>query len=230
MNKICIDNNLIIEENKTYFIKIENEELIKINVLDNVNAKIVIYSNNINYDLNINLAYNSNLVINSLNNNLSNKTIINLNDNASIIYNYSIINKEDCFSKIYLNHLASNTKSIVNNNGINLTNRDLFFEIDGIVKKDIINCETSQFSKIINYQDGNSKIIPNLIIDNNEVIANHSAYIGNFSFDDMFYIQSRGINKREMYRLLYRSLLLGKMVLDEEEELFNKLLKEWGVL
>ena len=70
---------------------------------------------------------------------------------------------------------------------------------------------------IINFKNGNSKIIPNLIIDNNDVVANHSAYIGSFSEDDIFYIKSRGINEIDMYKLLYRSLLLGKMNLSEEE-------------
>ena len=43
-------------------------------------------------------------------------------------------------------------------------------------------------------------------------------------------IKSRGISEEEMYRLLYRSLLLGNMDLSFEQEMFNKILKEWMVL
>ena len=223
-------NKILIDDNKTYFLEINESNKFTIKVEKNIDAKLVICSNNIDYDLEIKLDNNSHLIINSLNNNINNNTMINLLENSTIEYNYSIICENDSLNKVIVNHMNSNSKSIIGNNGINLSNNKLFFEIDGIIPKNIINCEASQYSKIINYKNGNSKIIPNLIIDNNDVIANHSAYIGSFSEEDIFYIKSRGINEEEMYRLLYRSLLLGKMKLDEEEELFNKLLKEWGVL
>ena len=231
MNKIMIDNNKIyIKDSDIYLLEINESKKLTINVDKNINSKLVIYSNNIDYDLNINIDLNSHLIINSLNNNVNSNNIVNLLENSIIEYNYSIIGSDDSINKFYINHLNKNTKSIINCNGINLSNNKLFIEIDGIIKKDISSCETSQCSKIINYQNGNSKIIPNLIIENKDVIANHSAYIGNLSEEDVFYIKSRGISEQEMYKLLYRSLLLGKMNLDKEEELFNKLLKEWGVL
>lgn len=224
MNKILIDNN------KIYFLEIKESKKFTINVEKNIDAKLVIYCSCIDYDLEINLDNNSHLIINSLNNDVSNNTVINLLDNSTVEYNYSIVCENDSLNKVIVNHLNSNSKSIICNNGINLSNNKLFFEIDGVIGKSINNCETSQYNKIINFKNGNSKIIPNLIIDNNDVVANHSAYIGSFSDDDIFYIKSRGINEIDMYKLLYRSLLLGKMNLSEEEELFNKLLKEWRVL
>ena len=223
-------NKILIDDNKTYFLEVKEQNKFEVFVKKNNEAKLVVYSNNIDYDLDINLAANSHLIINSLNNNVNNNAVINLLENSIIEYNYSIVSESNSINKIVVNHLNKNSKSIICNNGVNLDNNKLFFEIDGIIEKNITNCEASQYSKIINYKDGNSKIIPNLIIDNNDVIANHSAYIGSFSKEDIFYIKSRGINEREMYKLLYRSLLLGKMKLDEEEELFNKLLKEWRVL
>ena len=199
-------NKILIDDNKTYFLEITEISKFTINVEKNIEAKLVIYSNNIDYNLDINLDNNSHLIINSLNNNVSNNIIINLLENSCIEYNYSIVSNNDSLNKIIVNHLNKNSKSIICNNGVNLENNKLFFEIDGIIGKDIINCEAGQYSKIINYKDGNSKIIPNLIVDNNDVIANHSAYIGGFSEEDIFYIKSRGISEQEMYRLLYRSL------------------------
>lgn len=231
MNTINVDNDLIIvDSNEIYLKKVVKNERIVVNVSNNVDAKLIIYSEYNDYELTVNIEENSNLIINSLNNNVNCKTVINIYSRASLEYNYSIVANKDSLTKVEVNHLAANTRSIINNNGVNLENNKLFFEIDGIIKKDIPNCEVSQYSKIINYASGNSKIIPNLIIDNNDVCANHSAYIGSFKNEDMFYIKSRGISEREAYRLLYRSLLLGKMKLDIEEELFNKLLKEWGLL
>lgn len=230
MNTIKVDNEIIIKDNKTYLLKIENKKELTINVEKNIESKLIIYSDNIDYSLIINLEDNSQLIINSLNNNVNNNTLVNLYENAKLEYNYSVISTNDSINKFKLNHLNKNSKSILCNNGINLSNNKLFFEIDGIIEKNISNCELSQYSKIINNLNGNSKIIPNLIINHNDVSANHSAYIGNFKEEDMFYIKSRGISDKEMKRLLYRSVLLGKMELNEEEELFNKLLKEWGLI
>ena len=69
-------------------------------------------------------------------------------------------------------------------------------------------------SKIINLSDGDSKIIPNLIIDTKEVIANHSAFIGTFNNNDLNYLMSRGITKDIAYKLLIKSILLSNMKLD----------------
>jgi len=231
MNKIDIDSSsIIIDKEESYVLKIDNEIELTINVDKNIKSRLIIYSESSDYNLVINLEENSELIINSLNNNTSCNVKANLLANSSIEYNHSLVANTDVCSKFVINHLNKNTKSVINNSGINLDNNKLFFEIDGIIPKESDDSEAEQHSKIINFKNGNSKIIPNFIIDNHNVVANHSAYIGNFREDDIFYIKSRGIDVEEMYRLLYRSLLLGTMKLEEEKELFNKLLKEWGLL
>ena len=45
-------------------------------------------------------------------------------------------------------------------------------------------------------------IKPNLFIDEEDVVANHSALIGTFSSDEIFYLMSRGISKEESFNLL----------------------------
>lgn len=230
MNKIRIDNRLQINENETYLIELTKEIKSTIIVEKNIKSKIILYGKDIDYDLVINLDENSELIINNLVKDVNTNITINLMESAKIIYNYSIISKNDCSCNFVINHLKKNTKSNLYCNGINLSNNKLFFKIDGILKKESTNSFSEQNSKIINFLNGNSKIIPNFIIDNNDIIANHSSYIGNFNEDEMFYLKSRGIKEEDVYRLLYRSVLLGRMELDFEKELFHKLLKEWGVL
>jgi Fe-S cluster assembly scaffold protein SufB len=108
-----------------------------------------------------------------------------------------------------------------------MDNNKLFFNINGIVPKNLHNITCNQSSKIINFKDGNSKIIPNLIIDSNDIIANHSAYIGEISEEELFYMKSRGINDIDIKKLVYKAVLLGKMDLGEEKEEFNKRINEW---
>ena len=65
--------------------------------------------------------------------------------------------------------------------------------------------------------DGNSKIWPNLLIDNFDVNANHAAYIGKFKEEDLFYIMSRGISRKKAYKLLLSGFLLNTDSIDKEK-------------
>ena len=103
----------------------------------------------------------------------------------------------------------------------------MFFTINGCVPKKLTNIICNQKSKIINYNLGNSKIIPNLIIDSNDIIANHSAYIGEIGEEEKFYMESRGINSNDIKKAIYKATMLGTMKLDEEESEFNKRINEW---
>ena len=232
MNKLIIGKSIInIDNNDDYFLEIDKDINVTVNVKENINAKLVIINNGNSLNIKINLYKDSNLIINSLNKDVNNNIEINLlEENSKIIYNHSVVSNNDSITNYKINHLSSKTKSIINNNGVNLNNNRLYFNVDGIIKKNSKDVFIDQKNKIINIKNGDSKIIPNFIIDNNEIVANHSAYIGNFSYDDIFYIKSRGISEEEMYRLLYRSLLLGNMDLSFEQEIFNKILKEWRVL
>ena len=96
-------------------------------------------------------------------------------------------------------------------NGVNLSNNKLFFVIDGIIKKACKDIYLEENSKIINIKDGNSKIIPNLIVDSKVIVANHSAYIGKFNNEDIWYLNSRGINTIDCKKLLLKEILLKNM-------------------
>ena len=50
--------------------------------------------------------------------------------------------------------------------------------------------------------------------DTKEVVANHSAFIGTFNNNDLYYLMSRGIDKKNAYKLLIKSVLLSNMKLD----------------
>ena len=78
-----------------------------------------------------------------------------------------------------------------------------------------VNESEIESSKIINLDNkSDSKIIPNLIIDNKDVVANHSAFIGEFSLNEINYLRSRGISLEDAYRLLLKANLLNGMELE----------------
>ena len=223
-NKIKIDKEILLIN--PMYLEIEDNVKINIKVTENVSTKLVIIGNS-NYDINIDLSNNASLLVNSLNKDNSVNVKVNLSNKSSITYNHSVVSNIDSLNTFVINHLNSDSISNLVNNGVNIGDNKLFFNIDGIVKKNLKNITCNQSSKVINYKYGNSKIIPNLIIDSNDIIASHSAYIGEIGEEEKFYMNSRGINENDIKRIVYKSTLLGNMKLMEEEEEFNKRINEW---
>lgn len=229
LNKIVLDNNIInISSNEDYYLEINKNIDVIININKNVMARIIIISLNCSYRLIYNLYENANVTINSLNNNTVSDISINLiNNNASIKYNHSILSSNNSINNFNINHLFNNTNSIININGINLNNNVLKFNINGIINKKLSNINCIEKSKIINFKNGNSTIIPNLIIDSNNVNVSHSAYIGCLDKKERFYMASRGLTDSDIDKLLYKSILLGNMDLRDEKNKFIEIINEW---
>ena len=208
------------------YLEIIGSVKLEINVKENINTKLVIIGNK-NYDIKINIDNNSSLTVNSINKDNSVNVCINLNSKSSITYNHSVVSNINSINNFTINHLKNDSVSYLNNNGVNMNTNKLFITIDGVVNKSLKNIVCNQSSKIINIGMGDSKIIPNLIIDSNDIIANHAAYIGEIGEEEKFYLESRGIGILDIKKIVYKATMLGKMELLEEEEEFNKRINEW---
>lgn len=226
-NKINVDSfKTTLTDNNPLFLEIDSNTKLDITVMEGVNSKLIIVGNK-NYDISVKLEKESSLTVNSLNKDNSVNVGITLLENSNINYNHSTLSSIDSVNNFKVNHESNSSVSNINNNGINRTDNKLFFNIDGVIPKNLKEIVCNQSSKIINFNNGNSKIIPNLIVDSNDIIANHAAYIGEISEEELFYMQSRGIKLEDIKRLVYKGVLLGKMDLDEEKEEFNKIINEW---
>ena len=215
MNKIIIDTNEYnLELRSDSYLDIRNDSIINLKVIDKSKINLIILNKNYNVTINLEMLDNTTVEINSLgiNSNINYNVIQNNNCNLKVVS--SILTKVDSINNINVNMIGNNNNTKFYTNGINLDNNKLYFNLNGIVKKDLIGCYLDEISKIINLGEGDSLIIPNLIIDTKEVIANHSAFIGTFNKDDLCYLMSRGINKNDAYKLLIKSILLSNMKLD----------------
>ena len=96
------------------------------------------------------------------------------------------------------------------NNGVNKSG-SMNIQISGYVPKYMMNCICNQSNRIINLTDRKCEIRPNLYIDTDDVDANHSALIGKFNNDELFYLNSRGINDIDANNLLIKGFLLNKV-------------------
>ena len=218
MNTIHIDNNsnltnITIKEDTNIFYN-NAKKNITIEILKD--CKVFEYIKDSNIETNYKI--NSSLYINRFVVNSSIKTIIDLNkEEIELNYYYSNINILDNKYEITINHNKEKTVSNVINHGINLSNNKLSYIVNGKVSKDSSGVICNQDSKIILTNDNNCLIKPNLIIDNDDVIANHSSYIGYFKKDEIFYLMTRGINELDSEKLLVKSFLIGNMDISYEE-------------
>ena len=215
MNKIQIEKDTILELNNQ-----ENE----INITKNCNIKFKVFGVckiklliKANVKIEIQLEKKANLLVNQLGINSSIDYLVNLDCESKLFVVDSILSEKDCINHIKLIHNGNNCETKFYTNGINYGNNKMYFNLDGVIPKDLQGTFLEENSKIINCLDGDSKIIPNLIIDTKEVIANHSAFIGTLNKDDIAYLMSRGITKQNAKKLLMKSILLSKMSLNIED-------------
>ncbi len=225
-HKINIEEKKIFLVDKDSLLDIDDSCELSIIVRKNIKARLIIIGKK-DYILNIKLEKNSILEVNSININNNVSVSISLYEKSVIIYNHSVLAHNNSVNNFSIKHIANDASSTLNNNGINILDNNLFFTISGIIPKNLSNIYCSQNSKIINFAKGNSKIIPNLIIDSKDVVANHSAYIGRINEEELFYLKSRGINLEEIKEIIYKSIMLGKMSLSNEKEMIIQYINEW---
>lgn len=171
-----------------------------------------------------NVSKNTKLVVYQYGINIDNDIVINLNgENAEVEYHYSTINYDDHKYKIVVNHNSEKTISNIYNHGVNVNDSKLDFDITGYVPNKSDNSECNQKNQILNIRNGKSTILPKLLIDNYDVVSSHSAYIGKFKDEILFYLMSRGISEKVSYDLLIKSFLINGC---EKKEIIEELEKE----
>ena len=186
-------NKLIVGKNSSREIYIDNKDSkIEIVIEEGGNARIYHYVIDKSFDVEIYLK----------------------GENARVDYFYSIVSNNDNYFNIKVYHEKDNTTSNLVNHGVNTLKNKLQFRVDGIIPKARVNCLCNQDNKIMNLDDGDSTIEPNLLIDSYDSVANHSAYIGKFRDEVLFYLNSRGISKE----MATRMLTLGFLVHDNPKE------------
>lgn len=223
MNKLLVNskieiNNLVIDEDTGLKLELSNDsKKIHIIVEDNVCLSII--------DIGFNTSNNIEIVLNNNSRVLYNKFCINSNDSiytllngygSDLIINNSLINNSNSKMKFLIEHNNINTTSKLSNHGVNNSNGKLYFNVDSKINISTDSSSASQENRIINMMEGESKILPNLLVDNYDVNASHSAYISNFDKKTMFYLNSRGIRESDAKKLLLEGFLVGNLDLDND--------------
>ena len=233
MNKLLIDNNI---DNNDIFVDSDQdleivfndtERVLNIHIAKGCRVRGFIRTKNTKNTIRYILDDDTSVEINKLSIDCSDTVTIELNDiNSNIKYNTSIINYLDNSYTQKIVHNKSDTRSKIVNHCINVDNNEFVFKVDGIIARNSSSVKFNQDNKIINLRDGKSNILPNLIVDDCDVEASHSAYIGTFDENAKFYMMSRGLTSNECDDLLIKAFLLNDMKLDEHErEVFSSIIE-----
>lgn len=190
MNKIVLDKESVINLN------------IKENSICNISKKYNIK------ELNIVLEDNIEFIINHYSEIIENSLKINIIQNNNSIFNYNHSFKCNKLYNLDINVelRGNNSKNNINIHGIS-DNGKSNIKVDGIVNKSTIDNELDESIRVINMNNGQTYIYPNMFIDTKNVVANHAASITSISEDYLFYLNSKGINNIDATNMIIDGFL-----------------------
>lgn len=158
---------------------------------------------------------------------------VNLNGElAHARHNLAAISRENN-SKIFdinINNNKPHTYGELNNLGVVKNSAQLYFNGTGYIKNGAIQAQAYQESKIITFDPAvKAQANPYLIIDESDVQANHKAAVGRMDEQQLYYLQSRGLNSDEASKLItygYLKPILDKVKDEKLKEHLENLIEE----
>lgn len=151
--------------------------------------------------------------------------LIQLNgEYASIHHQIKTIAKKPQRLDLVVYHNAGNTNSDVVNQGVSIEDGNIQLQVTGVVYQGIKGCSLNQNNRIITMNENKCNINPILLIEENDVVANHAAYIGKFNEEQIFYLMSRGIPEPQAFQLLIKGFLLDSV---KDTEYTKKIIEKY---
>lgn len=147
-------------------------------------------------------------------------------ENAIIDFNLRTLSTNKEKYDLYVYHDHKYTTSILNNIGIALKG-NVVFNVTGVVPKGNKGSYLNQNNQIVTSTKEKCQINPNLLVDEYDVDANHSAIIGDFNPEEVFYLMSRGINKQEAVKLLSKGLIINNLKDENKKDLIINYIDEY---
>lgn len=161
---------------------------------------------NENKNIDLKLEKNSQLVINYYNDSQESFDINITEEEASnLIINIASITDKDCKVNINVLITGNNNKCVINVRNISKNGNSNFYvnvKANENTKGNII---VEDLKGVL--EDGTIDFLPILEIDTNEVEASHFATIGGFNQNDIFYLQSKGLEYDACIKILKKAFI-----------------------
>ena len=231
MNNILIEKSSIdFEDNGEFILKENGNKDIRVN--DNVDITLTIINEedkDVSYNFDIN--ENCSLIFNifDASKNINRNINVNINGkNSNVLINISSISLNENNYDVSIHHNNKNCTSNTNIHGLTIDNNSIYIKNNGYIPNGSEKSVLHQDNKIIAMNDNKSKIEPNLFIDEYDVEASHGAYIGKFDEEELFYLNSRGLDENKCYELLINGFLLNEFnITDDVKDDLKKIIKKY---
>lgn len=124
-------------------------------------------------------------------------------------------------------NFARRTVGEIRNYAVMLKGGSLMIDAIGKIVKGASGSESHQTSRALSFdEDQRAVILPELLIDEDDVQASHAMSIGRVDEDAMYYLMSRGLSERQCTSLISTGYLMPITETLENEELRNALKAE----
>lgn len=132
-----------------------------------------------------------------------------LGEGARVNMNSASLVKAQQSTNMTCFHTTHHTYSDITNYAIVHENGDLSIEACGSIGKGCIKSESHQTSRVLTLSDKvKSKVVPLLLIDDDDVKASHACSIGQMNEEQLYYLQSRGLNRKQALGLMSMGYIL----------------------
>lgn len=209
MNKLLVKEGILSINNSLNDLDIKTNTL-TLKISGNVCINDI--NNNTDLDLKIIMSDGSHLLYNRYNESINKFNLnIEIKSNAYVEFNYSL--KTLIASDISLN------ANIAGNNNISHINFHGITDQNGVIK----NVATSKVDeatkdnevlenlRIVTLNDAENMIVPNLLVRSDSVNAIHNTTISTVDKDYLFYLNSKGINKKDATKLIVDGFLKSNL-------------------
>ncbi|MBQ2891552.1 MAG: SufD family Fe-S cluster assembly protein [Bacilli bacterium] len=203
-------DKLILEENQQKVVyQALNSSFKDLEISLKANSKLELLVYNSESNIKCELLENANLIIYNVSFQKDNYTFnldVNLqetNAEVHIINLYLGLDKALVTSNIMINHYAKMTKSLLETYAIGKNNAALILNNNAFIKNGMKQSDARQMTRGLNLSKNASiKAQPNLLIDEYDVVASHSASIGSIDKDELFYLMSRGLTETQAQEMV----------------------------
>ena len=128
---------------------------------------------------------------------------------------------------VMIQHLAPYTQSNMENYGIVMQNAAWDVVATGQIKRGCYQSKAHQTTRILTLDDKqNVKVLPILLIDENDVEASHACSLGQPDENQLYYMQSRGMTRAQAIQLLTIGYLLPIANIVDDETVRNEIREE----
>ncbi len=161
------------------------------------------------------------------------KLVVDLNGiNSQVDINLVAIanNKAKKVYQVEVNNNVESTKGEIWQKGVCLNGGKIIFNTTSMINKDCKKAENFQESRILLLDlAAKGEVSPNLLINHHNVLASHSASVSRVNDEELYYFQTRGIDKKMAQYLMTISFVkpLFDKIVDEKlrDKLINKILE-----